>query len=296
MKKKVLILGASGMLGSVLFFYLSSKKNLNIYGTARDTKPFSNLKKIFKKKIIYLDLKSLTNIEKIILQIKPDFIINCTGVIKQKINLVKTKDIYFVNSIVPKFLSSIAKKNNYDFLQISTDCVFSGSKGRYKESDVPDAYDLYSVSKLLGEVKCKNSGTIRTSIIGHELRTRFSLLEWFLSQTNKVNGFENVFFSGFTTLELSKLIYRYFIMKKYFINKIYHLSSMRISKYRLLCIIKNVFNMNIKILKKKTFFLDRSLNSALFKKNNNLKLTFKWNKMIKEMKKFKKISNDRFYE
>ena len=296
MKKKILILGCSGMLGHTLFFYLLSKKNLNIYGSTTDLKYFAKLKNNFKKKIICLNIRNILSLEKIIHQIKPNYVINCTGIIKQKINFTKSENVYFVNSIIPKFLNFMADVNNFKFLQISTDCIYIGRKGNYREIDPPDAKDLYGISKFFGEVKSYNSGTIRTSIIGPEIKNKISLLEWFLSQNKKTNGFENVYFSGFTTLELSKLIYRYFIIKNYLLNNLYHFSSKKISKYKLLCIIKIIYRKNIEIIKKKVTRIDRSLNSTLFKKKNRLKIKFNWEKMIIEMKKLKKKIDNKFYE
>ena len=192
-KKKILIFGASGMIGSTLVKVISMNKSFDVIGVLRrkSYKKFFSDQKL--KFLIYnyssIDLDSL---KKILLTSNPDVVINCSGITKQRINNNDLQKIFFMNSIFPHRLAYFAKKMNFKLIQISTDCVFSGKllKGSYKENDVPDAEDTYGKTKFIGEVTGENILTLRTSTIGHELLTRKGLLEWFLSQKKKMLRFQ----------------------------------------------------------------------------------------------------------
>lgn len=288
-KKKILIFGASGMIGSTLVKVISMNKNLKVIGVIRQKsykKLFSDQKLQF---LIYnyssIDLDSL---KKILLTSNPDVVINCSGITKQRINNNNLQKIFFMNSIFPHRLAYFAKKINFKLIQISTDCVFSGKllKGSYKENDVPDAEDTYGKTKFIGEVTGENIVTLRTSTIGHELLTRKGLLEWFLSQKKKCYGFNNAFFSGITTQTLANIIAKIIIPKKVF-SGLYHISAKPINKYELLCMIAKTYNKKIKILRFKNFRINRSLNSNLFKKKTGY-IAPSWKFMISEMYKFNK--------
>lgn len=288
-KKKILIFGASGMIGSTLVKVISMNKNLKVIGVIRQKsykKLFSDQKLQF---LIYnyssIDLDSL---KKILLTSNPDVVINCSGITKQRINNNNLQKIFFMNSIFPHRLAYFAKKINFKLIQISTDCVFSGKllKGSYKENDVPDAEDTYGKTKFIGEVTGDNIVTLRTSTIGHELLTRKGLLEWFLSQKKKCYGFNNAVFSGITTQTLANIIAKIIIPKKVF-SGLYHISAKPINKYELLCMIAKTYNKKIKILRFKNFRINRSLNSNLFKKKTGY-IAPSWKFMISEMYKFNK--------
>ena len=167
-------------------------------------------------------------------------------------------------------------------ITISTDCVFDGKKGNYKESDIPNAVDLYGRSKNLGEVTEGNALTIRTSIIGRELQTRYGLVEWFLSnQGRKVNGFSNAVFSGFPT-EVFGDILGQIITKYKNLQGLYHISSDPINKFDLLKFVKEAFEANIEIVEFSDFEIDRSLDSTKFKNETGFKPK-SWEEMIKIM-------------
>ena len=180
------------------------------------------------------------------------------------------------------------------FIHISTDCVFSGKKGNYTEKSKKDAKDLYGKSKAMGEVKNKYCSTIRTSFIGPETMTRKSLLNWFLSRKKKVNGYENAFFSGLTSLELSRIIYNFFILKNKHFNKILNIGGNKISKFLLLLKISKIFKKKIIIEKSSYFKIDRSLNSLKFQRSSGYKIQ-NWNKMLAELKFFMKKNSYKFY-
>ena len=280
---KIYILGITGMLGSELFINFIKNKNLIVKGSTRK----SSLK-VFEKYKRNIDYNvSINNIEKIkknILHFKPDYVINCIGSIKQKISILKDyKKIFYTNSVFPYKIYSIIKSTNIKLIHFSTDCVFNGVKGNYREQDDLSAHDIYGLSKYLGELKYPNTYTIRTSIIGHELNSKFGLLEWFLSQKKKCCGYKNFFFSGLTTFQVYNFINKYLLKCKnnYFYGLI-HLSSYKISKYNLLKIVSKIYNKKIIIQKKYIKKIDRSLNNSLVKKVFLYKPPT-WNAMLKQM-------------
>ena len=277
--KKILILGSTGMMGSTISRLIKNDKRFKILCTYKDYHKIKliKLQKNQKKKLNVFDFNEL---KRIIFRFKPDFIINCVGLIKQLSNKKNINKIKFLNTNLPKKLSIIAKNKNFKIIHLSTDCVFSGKKGNYKESDKCDAIDLYGISKFKGEVDSKFVLNIRTSIIGHELTSSNSLLNWFLNQ-KEINGFKKAFFSGLTTLELSKIIINEIIEKNKIINGLFHISGPRISKLNLLKIVKRIYKKKTIINIDNSFKIDRSLNSNKFTKLINIKKK-SWPNMIKE--------------
>ena len=286
---KVLVLGSTGLLGSNLLKYFSIKSNFECFGIIRKNSDKKKLKYIKNLKLYKIDFDKPSSFRKVFNKVKPNIIINCIGVVKQVFNNNKNSDIIRVNSFLPHFLSELVNKNNkIRLIHFSTDCVFSGLKGNYSENDIADANDIYAVSKILGEVNYPNTLTLRTSIIGHELKTKHSLLNWFLSQKKLIKGYRNAIFSGLTTPEIAKVLTKYVIPNKK-LKGIYHLSGKPISKYDLLYIIKKVYKKEIKILPDFKIKINRSLNSRLFKKVTGYKPPT-WNKLIQEMYDFYKYS------
>jgi dTDP-4-dehydrorhamnose reductase len=279
---KILILGSTGLLGSTLLKYLSKKNNYKCYGAIRKKSDAIKLKNIKDIKLYKIDYKKRCSITKVFNQINPNIIINCIGITKQLVHKNKISEIIRVNSFLPHFLSQLVNlQKKIRLIHFSTDCVFSGIKGNYKETDLPDAQDIYGRSKLLGEISCSNTLTLRTSIIGHELQTKYSLLNWFLDQKKFVEGYKNAFFSGLTTLEIAKVLDRFIIPNKN-LEGLYHLSGKKISKYDLLNLIKKVYKKDIKININRNVKINRSLNSNSLQIITGYKLN-SWNKIIKEM-------------
>ena len=276
---KVLILGATGILGRTLFYFLLNKKNVDLKCISRSKKDKSH---------IYLsNFLNFEILKKSILNIKPTHIVNCLGVTKFNKNYKLQKKTIFLNAKLPIYLSKLCLKNKIKMIHISTDCVFSGIKGNYKETSKKDATDLYGITKSKGEVKNKYCSTIRTSFIGPETKTKKSLLNWFLSEKKKVKGYDKAFFSGITSLELSKIIYKYFILEDRYFNKILNIGGNKISKFLLLSKINTIFKKKIIIEKSSHFKIDRSLNSLKFQRSSGYKIQ-NWNKMLAELKFFMK--------
>jgi dTDP-4-dehydrorhamnose reductase len=279
---RVLIIGGAGMLGHKLIQVLM--KEFEVFSTIRSD--FSKFEKyglldsnrVFDK----IDIENFESVETIVKTIKPDFVINAVGVIKQ---LPTSEDVFTtlnINSIFPRNLARIAQKYEFRLLNISTDCVFSGKKGNYIEDDIADAEDLYGKSKFLGEVDGKNCLTLRTSIIGRELSTGHSLIEWFLSNTGgKVKGYKNAVYSGFPTIVLGEIIVD--LMRNFpELEGLFHISSEPITKYDLLCLVKEKYDLDIKIAPFEDFYIDRSLDSTKFRKLTGFKPTA-WEEMITGM-------------
>jgi dTDP-4-dehydrorhamnose reductase len=257
---RILILGITGMLGKDIFSQLS-KTNDEVYGTGRVfNEKVSKYYQIDKKRTIEgVDVKKIDELVKVIELIKPDIVINCIGLIKQ---IKKNINEYLeLNSVFPRKLLILANRYNFKIIHFSTDCVFSGKDGKYKENDIPDPIDDYGLSKYLGEIYDKNCLTIRTSIIGKEINSNYGLLEWFLINSNKyVDGYKNAIWSGLTTLEVANQMKK--IIDKFFTSDLHgikHLSSNPINKFDLLTIIKNVFEKEIEIYQNFDIAIDRSL-------------------------------------
>jgi dTDP-4-dehydrorhamnose reductase len=164
---------------------------------------------------------------------------------------------------------------------MSTDCVFSGRKGNYHESDLADAEDLYGKSKFLGEVHEAHCVTLRTSIIGTELSRKKSLVEWFLAQKGPIKGFRRAIFSGFTTIEMARIIEN-LMVRHPAVSGLYHVSSAPISKYDLLMLIRNKLGMSTEIVPDDTLQIDRSLDSARFRRECGYNPPA-WENMIEEL-------------
>ncbi len=245
--KKVLVIGSTGMLGHVVKKYLIDKK-YDVYETTRNQ----------TNKYYFDALENIKKIEEIIDSIKPDFVVNCIGILNKKAEDYPSQAI-LVNSYFPHYLDEMSEKYNYKLIHISTDCVFSGHDGgSYKEDSPKTATTVYGTSKALGEINNNRSLTLRTSIIGPDTNPNgIGLFEWFMKQKDEVHGFRKAFWSGVTTIELAKQIE---IAMNSNLTGLYHITNgQKISKYDLLTIIKDVFNKDIKIIPDDNYSCDKSL-------------------------------------
>lgn len=270
------------MLGSQLFFEFNKINKYNIRGSTR--KKYVKIFKDYKNIDYNVSAYNLQNIKKKIKRFNPDYIINCIGFVKQRIkHLTGFSDVFYINSVFPKKILKIAKYLNAKLIHFSTDCVFNGYKGCYDEKSIPNARDLYGFSKYLGEINTKHALTLRTSIIGHEIKLRQGILEWFLSRKKSCKGYKNSYFNGLTTYEVFNFINSYLLKKNHKnIYGLYNLSSKRISKYNLLKMIKTIYKKNVFIKIDHNNKVDRTLDSTLIKKKFNY-TSPSWKKMLKEM-------------
>ena len=229
-----------------------------------------------------LDVTDESAVREAIRTIAPDVVINAVGVIKQ---LLTSKDVITtltVNSIVPQRLAQLSQQFDFRLICVSTDCVFLGDRGNYTEDDAADALDLYGRSKYFGEVSGENCLTLRTSIIGREIATANSLVEWFLGNRGRsVNGFINAIYSGFPTIVLADIISD-LILNHQALNGLYHVSSEAINKFELLNLINDAFDAKVEISRFDDFYIDRSLNSNRFSNTTGFRPR-SWPEMIREM-------------
>jgi len=251
--KKILILGATGMAGHMIYYYLLSLNKYEIY-----TVCFRN--KITEDSIV-LDVYNTDGIKIVLRQFDPDYVINCVGVLVNGAKRSPENAIY-INAYFSHLLVRLINEQNPSsrIIHISTDCVFSGSKGSYVDNDIKDALDIYGMTKNLGEIVDDKNLTLRTSIIGPELKENGEgLMHWIFSQRdkNEINGYEKSIWGGITTLELAKAIYQCI---EHNVTGLYQLSNgEKISKYALIQLIVSQFKLNIPVRKVDGIVTDKSI-------------------------------------
>ena len=261
--QRILILGVSGMLGSAAYRLFSSSPGFSVVGSARFLEGLEALPRNDVAKIIGgIDVAEFEKLVDLFAEVRPDVVINCVGVIKQ---LVEARDHVIsieINSLFPHRLARLAADFNARLVQISTDCVFNGRRGNYRESDDPDATDLYGRTKLLGEVDYPNAITLRTSIIGHEIGSAISLIDWFLTQPGPiVRGYRKAVFSGLPTIELARFI-RDVVIPRSELRGLWHVSSDPINKYDLLRLVADAYGKKVEIVPDESVCIDRSLDCS----------------------------------
>jgi dTDP-4-dehydrorhamnose reductase len=246
---KILILGGHGMAGHVMVKYFTKCTAYNVSFTTRDKRYANGL---------YLDACDTVMVEKIIEAVSPNVIVNCIGLLND--DAAKNKlDAYRINGLFPHDVRRIADRTGSTLIHISTDCVFSGARGDYSETDPPDGTSIYARTKALGEVNHEKHVTIRTSIIGPEIRGHgIGLLHWFLQQQGIVKGYENVMWNGVTTVELAKAIH--YIIENPIGGLLHLVSPEKISKLELLRLFQKTFCIqDVTLEQDGDIFLDRTL-------------------------------------
>jgi dTDP-4-dehydrorhamnose reductase len=260
----VLVLGATGMLGTAVVRVLSESSNLVVFGTVRteSSKRFFN-EAIAKNLLAGVDVEQQDSLEQAFNIARPNIVINCVGLIKQLSGVADPLQVIPINALLPHRLAYLCKDISARLIHISTDCVFDGSRGRYRETDSFDAKDLYGISKYLGEVSYAHTITLRTSIIGHELQSAHSLVSWFLSQEAKCKGYKKAIFSGLPTVVLAQIIRDVVIPHKK-LSGIYHIAAQPINKFDLLTLISEIYRKSIQIIADENVVINRSLNATKF--------------------------------
>ncbi|MBU0533490.1 MAG: SDR family oxidoreductase [Candidatus Omnitrophica bacterium] len=280
---RILILGGSGMLGHKLWQYLSPRFPNTftvIRGYRHDYKKF-NIFEDETRVIENLNALNFPDVEKLLDRIQPSIILNCIGMTKHR---KETNDMAMslaLNSSLPHKLATWGENNNAKTVVFSTDCVFDGKIGHYTEESLTSATDIYGKTKAKGELKEDNTLTLRSSFIGTELLHRYELLEWFLAQSGTIKGYKNAIYSGFTTLELCRIV-EMLIVDYPQAHGLYNVSSNPISKFDLLMLIKKKMNLDIEITPDEDFHCDRSLDSSKFRKEFGYTPP-SWEKMIDEL-------------
>lgn len=273
------------MLGNAVLRVMHEKNTLEVFGAVRsNTLSGSFANKIAKTITTGCDVGNSDDLLKLFNKTKPDIVINCIGLIKQLAGSGDPLITLPINAMLPHRLANLCEMSGARFVHMSTDCVFSGLKGNYKEGDISDATDLYGKSKYLGEVDYPHAVTLRTSIIGHELQGSNGLIGWFLSQQNSCKGFRRAVFSGLPTVVLARII-RDIVIPKKDLTGLYHVAAKPISKYDLLKLVAEVYGKKIELIPDDELVIDRSLNADNFNFATGYKAP-EWAELINEMHSF----------
>lgn len=275
---KVLILGANGMLGHITYDYFK-ENGYEVFGTALND----------SQHIFYDAFSNMEEIDKIIEKIKPNVVINCIGILNQAAETNKPLAVK-LNSLLPHYLDSLSEKHEYKFIHVSTDCVFSGKRGQYNETDFPDAESFYGKSKALGEVNNDRNLTLRTSIVGPDINEKgIGLFNWFMKQSKQTNGYTKVIWSGVTTLQLAKLFE--YVINNNLTGLHIAVNNQTITKYELLKLFAKYMNKDIIVIP----FDDYIENKSMVNSQNEFERVIpSYDNMVQEMCEWIKNHSDKY--
>ena len=278
------------MLGAALFSTLPNiSESYHVFGSYRAGS--ITPKEVSRATLVELpDVFSKSDLLEILEGHSIDVVINAIGLIKQISSELTKADFVKVNAWLPHYLMGLCDKVGARFIEISTDCVFTGQKGNYAENDTPDASDIYGITKQLGEVTDNvNAVTLRTSIIGHESGRNASLIDWFLSTSGSTKGYNKAVFSGFPTVYLAEIIGRH-ILRNEALQGLYHVSAAPIDKFSLLNLVADTYKHAINLIPDDKLVIDRSLDSSKFREATGF-VSPEWPELIKIMKSNRPIWN-----
>lgn len=260
----MLVLGATGMLGSTLVRELGRVPGIELHATARDVASLpADMRSVLGERAVELEVLDDAGRRRVLEQVLPDVVVNAIGVVKQAPEVSDLVATVQINSLLPHQLALECDAVGARLVHVSTDCVFSGRRGLYSETDVPDPVDFYGRSKLVGEVVGDRHLTVRTSIIGNEVRRHSSLLDWFLSQDGTVvRGFARAVYSGVTTVEFARFL-REVVLPTPGLSGLYQLSSDPITKFDLLHLVADEYGWSGEIVRDEDFACDRSMTGDL---------------------------------
>lgn len=273
------------MLGNTAVRLFSQSPGFLTFGSVRSSTIPIGLANNYHGSIIFnVTGENLNSLLEVFENTIPDVVINCMGVIKTNSGNNSSLAAIEVNALLPHRLAKLCGVAGARLINISTDGIFSGTKGMYTEMDIPDTRDLYALSKYLGEVNAPHVLTLRTSIIGHELNGGSSLVDWFMKQQGVVKGFTRIIFSGLPALELARVIRDYIILNTE-LHGAYHISADPISKFDLLTLVAEIYKKKIDIIPDSSLVIDRSLNSIRFRSVTGYQPK-PWIDLIREMYHF----------
>lgn len=283
---RVLILGASGMLGNAMLRVLVRGAGFEVQGTTRSAEARRFFDPPLNKHIISgIEIENHDALVRLFAETKPQVVVNCIGLIKQHSEADDPLAALPINAMLPHRLAMLCDLAGSRLVHISTDCVFAGTAGNYLESDPSDAGDMYGKSKYLGEVGYPHTVTLRTSIIGHELASMHGLINWFLAQEGQVKGYRRAIFSGLPTVELAHVV-RDVVLPRPDLSGVYHVASAPISKYDLLQLVAKAYGKSIKIVPDDAVVIDRSLNADRFREATGY-VAPSWPELVERMCEFK---------
>ena len=279
---RILILGGDGMLGHQLLRHF--KERHDVRATLRLGREAYEAHRLFEQGSAFygIDARQMDALLQVIADFRPETVVNAIGIVKQRSDAKEVIPSLEINSLLPHRLALACRTVGARLVHLSTDCVFSGRKGNYCETDFSDADDLYGRTKFLGEVSESHCLTLRTSMIGPELSRKTGLLEWFLAQRGQtVKGFTKAIFSGFPTSELARIVERVLVDVPT-VHGVYHVAARPISKYDLLTLIRDRLRLPITIERDSTFECDRSLDATRFHRDTGYSPP-PWDVMINDM-------------
>ena len=281
----VLVLGASGMLGSAVLRLLAQTPGYSVVGSVRSASAVRLFPAALRGHLVGgIDVHDMDSVLRLFEQVRPDAAINCIGLVKQLAGGEDPLAALPLNALFPHRLLQICKVAGARLIHVSTDCVFDGGKGMYTEADPVSAKDVYGLSKYLGEVHGPGAVTLRTSIIGPELGGAHGLLGWFLAQSSGVKGFTRAIFSGLPTVELARVI-RDFVIPRPQLHGLYHVSGEPISKHDLLLLVAREYARAVDIAPDDRLVIDRSLDSGLFRRQTSY-VPPSWPQLVRAMREF----------
>jgi dTDP-4-dehydrorhamnose reductase len=258
---RVMVVGATGTLGHRLC--LEWAERFECWGTVREPVEEPVAKLLAPTRLIAgISAEEPGTVRSALEQARPEVVVNCVGAVKQAETGQRPIPAIRINSLFPHELAAACRESSVRMVHVSTDCVFSGERGRYSEEDVPDATDIYGRSKLLGEISGEGLLTLRTSLIGRELRSSLGLLEWLISNRGgSVRGFSQAVFSGLTTIALAEEIGA-LLEDQPELEGLWHLASEPIDKLELLSMLNRELELGIEITPDRSVIVDRSLDSS----------------------------------
>jgi dTDP-4-dehydrorhamnose reductase len=277
---RILVLGATGMLGHKLWQVLSPRFDTQVTVRADDVSGLDGLLDPGRTRT-GVSAERFDTVERAVSETRPDVVVNCIGVVKQAAAARDPIPSITINSLFPHRLAATCDAHGARLIHISTDCVFSGATGGYVETDNPDPVDLYGRSKLLGEATGAGCLTVRTSIIGRELSGSQGLLEWFLGASESVRGFRRAIFSGLTTPALAGVLAS-LISDHPGLTGLWHVAAEPINKYDLLCLLRDAYGRQVEIAADDALAIDRSLDGTRFERETGIRAGL-WPEMVSEL-------------
>lgn len=285
-----MVLGATGMLGHALFFALNRVPGYQVWGTVRKIPAGPGLPPFLQEAgqagrlIAEVDAYDFPSVASALESVKPQVVINCIGLIRHLAHGQQIWPCLEINARLPHLLLHYCQAQAVRLIHYSTDCVFDGHKGApYDEQDTPSAKDVYGLTKYLGELLQAPALTIRTSIIGHELRNHMSLLEWFLAQEGTVYGYEKAIYSGLPTSEQARILLEY-VLPNPDLNGLYQVAGRPISKYELLKLVAEVYDKQINIIPSQAEGSNKTLAAGKFAKATGYKAP-QWRQLVQDMRR-----------
>jgi dTDP-4-dehydrorhamnose reductase len=281
MAMKTLILGGDGMLGHELLRLFERSHETRVTLRAEPAM-YAGWSRFTPDNTYFgVDLRYTQRLLDVLADFRPEVVINAAGVVKQRPDGQDPLPNLEINALLPHRVAQACRATGTRLIHISTDCVFSGAQGNYSEGDTPSPVDTYGCAKLLGEVFAKGIVTLRTSIIGLELKRKGGLIEWFLAQPGPVPGYRHAIFSGLTTMELSRVILD-LTERHRDASGLYHLGSAAISKYELLRMVGEHVRPRVQIVPDDAFRCDRSLDASRFMRTFGYQPPT-WQRMVEEL-------------